>query len=269
MRADRDSKHWANVMWCPQCGQDVPGVTLSMSGRMSCARCGRPLSPDSSHDNRGASLAETAAHGVDLGTARNAARNGSYEDWQVDQHVRQVQAKAGRWHRVDRARPMPVSPSMLAPHFQYASRTRPPKKLKRKSTAPQRSSFVAWTVLALGLMALACGAALLACALLQERDELWSLGVPVAAGGQVGLLLGLALQLERVWQNSRYAARKLEQVDSQLAQLERATSMMHVTHGSAAQAFYAHLAHDAPAEVLLADLKGQLDLLAAEVSRRG
>jgi hypothetical protein len=240
-----------------------------MSGRMSCARCGGPLAAPDVQSQRGAGLAEAAAHGVDLGSTPSDAPGSRYEDWWLDQQVRNVQAKAGRWHRVDRARPLPAASSAHAPHWHsHAGRARPPRRTKKRATPGQRSSLLAWTVLALSLMAFACGAALLVCSLVQQREDLWNLGVPVAVAGQIGLLLGLALQLERIWQNSRYAVRKLDEVDSQLCELERVTSMMHVTHGSAAQAFYAHMAHDAPPAVLLADLKGQLDLLAAEVGRR-
>jgi hypothetical protein len=127
---------------------------------------------------------------------------------------------------------------------------------------------MAWVALALGLMAFACGTALLVLSHLSRRDELWTLGLPVAIGGQVGLLVGLVLQLERIWQNSRYAARKLDRVDAQLYELERAASVASVTHGTAAQAFYTHLADGANPHLMLADLKGQIDLLAAELGRR-
>ncbi len=143
-----------------------------------------------------------------------------------------------------------------------------PRRHKRRARPPGRGSLLAWTVLSLGLMAFACGAVLLAWSFVAHRPQLWNLGMPITVGGQVGLLLGLVLQLERIWQNSRYAARKLDEVDSQLHHLERATTMLNVTHSSAAQAFYAHMADDADPQMLLADLKGQLDLLARSMSRR-
>ena len=127
---------------------------------------------------------------------------------------------------------------------------------------------MAWGVLSLGLMTFACGAVLLGWSFVENRPELWRLGMPIAVAGQVGLLLGLVLQLERIWINGRDAARKLEQVNSQLHHLEQTASMLGVTHGTAAQAFYAHMADEANPHMLLADLKGQLDLLAASISKR-
>ena len=90
----------------------------------------------------------------------------------------------------------------------------------------------------------------------------------MTVAGLVWLVLGIVLQLERIWQNSRHAVRKLDQVKSQLNHLERTTTMLGTTHGSAAQAFYAHMAEQADPQYLLADLKGQLDLLALSISRR-
>jgi hypothetical protein len=94
------------------------------------------------------------------------------------------------------------------------------------------------------------------------------MGLPIAVGGQVVLLLGLALQLERIGQGSRKAADKLEHVDEQLHNLHQATTMLGNTHGSASQAFYTHLAEGANPQMLLADVKSQLDMLAMRMAQQ-
>jgi hypothetical protein len=43
---------------------------------------------------------------------------------------------------------------------------------------------------------------------------------------------------------------------------------MSVTHSAPAQSFYAHMAGGASPQLLLADLKGQLDLLAVRMSEQ-
>jgi hypothetical protein len=193
----------------------------------------------------------------------------SFEDWEIDQTFRHLQARVGSWKRVDQSAetsqpsPSPTSQWRVDGSHASVSGPHPPK-----SRAPRRSSWLAWSVLSLGLITVACGAVVLTGSLVENRPELWSLGMPVAVAGQVGLLLGLALQLERLWRNGRYAARRLEQVDSQLHHLEHTTSMLGLTHSSAAQAFYVHMADEANPHMLLADLKGQLDLLAASMSKR-
>jgi hypothetical protein len=131
-----------------------------------------------------------------------------------------------------------------------------------------RTGGMAWFVVSLGLTGLICGVALLLGSTVTGRGTLWTLGLPIAVGGQVVLLLGLALQLERIGQGSRRAADKLDHVDEQLYDLQQATSLLGTTHSSASQAFYAHLAEGANPQMLLADVKSQLDLLAMRMSQR-
>ena len=118
------------------------------------------------------------------------------------------------------------------------------------------------------MIAVSGGALLVGCSLVENRLDLWNRGLPILVVGQAVLLMGLIVQLERIGQNGRNAVRKLEQVDGQLQDLERAATRLNVTHGSAAQAFYAHMADQTNPEMLLADLKGQLDLLTTTMSKR-
>ena len=76
------------------------------------------------------------------------------------------------------------------------------------------------------------------------------------------------MRLDRVWQNGTEALHQLSEVDSQLHRLERTTAMMCISHGPAAQAFYAHRTDESNPQVLVAELQGQLDLLARSMSRR-
>jgi hypothetical protein len=139
----------------------------------------------------------------------------------------------------------------------------------RKITTPAtRSSFFAWLFLSFGLMAFLCGIVLLVWSVVGLRGELWDLGMPITVVGQAGLLLGLILQLERIWQGNRYTAHKLEHVDKQLDDLRQTASILGMSHSSASQAFYSHLTQGASPHILLADLKGQLDLLAVKMSDR-
>jgi hypothetical protein len=89
--------------------------------------------------------------------------------------------------------------------------------------------------------------------------------VPVILAGQISLLLGLVLQLDRIWRDSRRAAAKMETVDEEIHDLKTAASLLGTTHGPSS-AFYAHWAGGAGPEVLLSDLKSQLDLLAVKLS---
>jgi hypothetical protein len=114
-------------------------------------------------------------------------------------------------------------------------------------------------------MALACGGSLLGWATLTGRQELWAFGAPIALGGQIALVAGLICQLERLWSDSRLAARRLEKVDAELHELRTTTTLLGAVHGPSA-AFYSHLAVGAAPSLLLSDLKGQLDILAARLA---
>ena len=79
--------------------------------------------------------------------------------------------------------------------------------------------------------------------------------------------MGLVLELDRIWRNSHWASDRLETVDEQLHDLKAATSLLGTSHGPSGP-FYAHWAGGAGAEILLGDLKGQLDLLAEKLARQ-
>ncbi len=65
---------------------------------------------------------------------------------------------------------------------------------RRTSAARQRASLLVWSLVGCGIMAFVCGAVLLAWSLITNRGELWTLGMPICLGGQLGLLLGLMFQ---------------------------------------------------------------------------
>ena len=116
-------------------------------------------------------------------------------------------------------------------------------------------------------MTFMCGAVLLGWSFVAGRGELWSLGLPLTLAGQAGLVLGLILQLESLWQSNRDTSGTLNELDAQLRDLRHATTLLSTTHSSSAQSFYAHMAEGASPQLLLADVKGQLDLVASQLAR--
>jgi hypothetical protein len=127
---------------------------------------------------------------------------------------------------------------------------------------------VGWCLLGLGLMAFTCGTCLLIGSWIEERSELWTLGVPIAIGGQIGLFMGLVLQLERIWQSSRQTVLQLETVDAQLRRLERATSDWTAHHGTATQAFANHVTEPPTRGAPVTLLQGQQDRYATRKDRQ-
>ncbi len=113
------------------------------------------------------------------------------------------------------------------------------------------------------------GASLLAWSLTIGQLEMWRIGLPLMLGGQVVLLLGLVLQIDRLRRESREAAARLGNVHRRLDDLNTAATLLESSHGPGARSFYSHFAGGASPQLLLSDLKSQLDLLALKIAREG
>jgi hypothetical protein len=126
---------------------------------------------------------------------------------------------------------------------------------------------VTWLALAVGTTGFVCGGVLVGWSLVAGRQELWNIGLPVALVGQIALLAGLVLQLDRLWRDNRESAAKLDNVDDQLHELKATTTLLGTAQGPAATTFYAHFAGGASPQLLLTDLKSQIDLLAMRIAQ--
>ena len=115
-------------------------------------------------------------------------------------------------------------------------------------------------------MAFTFGAVLAGWSLIANRPDLWSIGLPTVLGGQAVLLLGLIFQLEGLWHTHRRTHRVLDDLDERMAELKRATTLMTTAYNTPSQSFYTHMADGATPQMLLADLKGQLDLIALKMA---
>lgn len=251
-------------MWCTHCRQDVPGIFSVETGRYRCPRCAESFAPAAPP-----SSPATAPSPVRCDGGEAAELHGphvpSFDDWECDEQLRHVErlltsrSKAGyeRHLRVDGSHASSAAP---VPTWQRWEEQR------RQGRRPRGLSLV-WPLLTAGMMAFVCGGTLVGWSLWTGRTELWNVGLPIALLGQLALLGGLVLQLERMWAASRETASKLEHVDDELQDLKSTTSLLSSQEGAGSHAFYAHLAGGANPQLLLADLKSQLDLLAVKLSR--
>jgi hypothetical protein len=138
---------------------------------------------------------------------------------------------------------------------------RPPRPL-RLYRPPSRSSIISWCSLGTGLAGFVCGSVLLGWSLLGGRPELWNIGETITLASQVGLLIGLVLQLDRIGQDRGQTAARLTRLDQQVETLH--TTVMPGTPGPPAPNFATQGARPASEdEALLAELQSKLDRLAS------
>ena len=265
-----------NTMWCGPCKQDVRGVASATDGNYRCPRCAEVLdarAPARSAPD-GAQAVESRAG--DPGSRASGAKTRVlppplYDGWEADEQLRHIDSILRK--------ESPPSTKQKAAHNReilrldqahaVGGRHRPPVRKPIPTTHPSGagSAALTWTALSLGITTLVCGSVLLGWSLVTDRADLWAIGTPIALVGLVGLLIGLILQLDRLWQDNRRAVTKLDRLDNQLHDLRTTTSLLSTTHSSPATAFYAHMAEGANPQLLLADLKGQLDLLSVRLGQ--
>ncbi|MCI0334906.1 MAG: hypothetical protein L0228_16975 [Planctomycetes bacterium] len=266
-------------MWCSQCHQDMPAVAHAATGRLVCSRCQRPMA-----GRKAANVTPICDDGIALdepGAAAAAAPPIRTDDWSARQRSRELERKLRR--------PTSIGVTTASSTRHSSRRLDPPQNLfdqiehvttpailtgapPSTTATPLRSrrtvsgQVFAWLVVALGTIALIAGIGLIAWSLSVNQMIYWNLAIGLALGGQGALILGLVLVVSRLWRTSRFAACKLQEVHARLAQLQHTTDALTAMRSGGAPAFYyADLVRGASPQMLLSNLKGQLDQLATRV----
>lgn len=274
-------------MWCKECQQDVPGVAAAEEGKYACPRCGLELNVSAcraSHSGPAkqacAGPAESSAPADEPIVTITPEPPPISDTWELEEQLRHIErvlavnkldgkrtaAKGAAKGTSRRIRVDAAHAERPKRHARVRRKTRPRRHLPREG-ATSWLPFLTWSLLSLGSMALACGGVLVGWSMATGRDDLWSIGTPIVLVGQLVLLMGFILQLDRLWQHSRDASAKLDHVDRRLDELNTTTSLLGTSHSSPAVSFYSHMAAGANPQLLLSDLKGQLDLLATKISQ--
>lgn len=175
-------------MWCTSCRQDVPGLASTEGREYRCARCGTVVCEPAA-----ASIGERIAPldaSADDGSA-NLRPPAPYDPWEVNEALRHVERVLEAGRRVaaplDHDRRLRFDPTELSRRHVSAGVG------VAQEQRPSIAKTLAWFCLACGVMALACGAALMTWSLAGHRPALWTLGLPVALAGQLTLVVGLLL----------------------------------------------------------------------------
>ena len=254
-------------MWCSHCQQDVPAVANAAdTASICCARCGQSRS--SGAIERGGGSAEPVT--VASESADEPIDFVELTDWELDRQCQRVDRITGSLQVVI---PRPCTDEKTTgpnlhrfdgtPHRTPHRHVMPHRADRRRSRLQTWCAWAAWSV---GMMAFVCGGIVLAVAVIQSRPELWSTGLPLVLFGQALLLFGIILQLDRLSHADRQTQQALGRLDEQIVEIQHAATLLGITHSAPGQSFYLHLAQGAPPQALLADLKGQLDLLANQLA---
>lgn len=255
-------------MWCKNCQQDVPAIASPEEQVPRCAKC------HSSFD--GGEAAESPATDAGKPAWRASSSRGfesgwldkpTLDDWELDEDLheteRLVASLAGRSAPADTSLRIDAAHRAAPGNIPAA---RPVRHQSSRPAASGSSSLFSWFLLSVGLMAFVFGGVLLGWSFATDRADLWRIGMPFAMAGQAALIIGLVFQLDGLSKSNRTASNALEELDVQLDELRHTTSLLSTTRSSPSQSFYLHMAEGASPKLLLADLKGQLDLLAERMA---
>ncbi|WP_252853777.1 hypothetical protein [Aeoliella straminimaris] len=246
-------------MWCQHCGQDVPAITATAGMPAECSRCGRPMHRKSAEANQ-----------TDTATETNVS-----EEWSTERRLRHI----GRSLRT----PLSVTQrsvegdvalhwvdTVALPAGGEVSRERPvstdySRAARARRNSDRRMQLVAWLALVLGLGLAVGGAVLMGMGMFGEEPRFWQWGVGVALTGQAVLIGGLVRVLTSLWNASRTAARRVVEMQQELAEVGRTAEAIIAQRPGGPSGFYGELARGASPALLLANLKGQIDHLATRL----
>lgn len=269
-------------MWCSNCQQDVPAIGQPGTNKCVCTRCQRVLRPPHAVQicEAGIALDERPQLAATPASPAATAPPFATDDWDLRRRNREL----GRKLRHDLGRPRPRSavntlsplnrslPDNLFDELQRV--TAPTLSMPTEADLSQRSvqsrrpeggQFMAWVTAFCGAGVLGAGLGTVSWSLSAGRADTWNLALGLTLMGQGILIFGLVLIMARLWRNSRYASSKLIDVHSQLSQLQHTADAL-TSMRSGAPAFYAELVRGASPQMLLSNLKGQLDQLATRIS---
>jgi hypothetical protein len=279
-------------MWCKGCRQDVPALRSGDMQPLRCPRCGEAVcadsnqtanvavKPDEPSEYDGWELDQRLLHiqralqggkgaNPDLRGNGDCSDSGPNENGTVPFAGFHAAGKASRKSETARREPVRFDEPQAGPPSRHVVTSNQSRMKRKKAVRRQRSvsGVFTWLVISLGAMSLACGGMLLIWSLAGGRPELWNIGLPPALIGQIVLLVGLVLQIDRLWYDSRQASAKLDDVDQQIHELTSTTMLLGANQNPVSATFYSHLAGGAAPRLLLTDLKSQLDLLAMRIAQ--
>ncbi|MEN1681959.1 MAG: hypothetical protein AAGJ46_20445 [Planctomycetota bacterium] len=248
-------------MWCRHCQQDTPAVAQGSKDVVRCARCQQPTGEQ--------------AGGVRVDAAEAAAS----APWTVSELL--GPADEERLQSIERqlrsCRGLSAGQSSPKPSWRF---DRPEATLPTAEPSPRRnaaappsapratsrsSQLAAWLIALAGALMLGGGISLMGWSLFGGRPVLWNWGVGASLAGQGLMIVGLVQLLANLWTAGREATGRLITLHYEIRRLQRTADGLAGLRTATPSAFYADLSRGASPQVLMANLKGQLDAMSARV----
>lgn len=253
-------------MWCRHCQQEVPAMGSSSATGLRCARCHRGSEPAPTKlrvdTSSSASVEPTSQATAYPALSETGARRA------IDRALRSAQATVSAGAATHTLR-FDLAQTGLQPEHKTSRSTNSRPRPTASRTAPRGPSasgqFIAWTLAAVGATTLGLGIGFITWSIMGDRVDLWTPGLAATLTGQGLLIVGLLQIMANLWSADRQAAYRLSQVHDELRQLRRATEEAAGRHASSATQFYADVARNAGPEMLVGNLRSQLDQLAARL----
>ena len=295
-----------DAMWCRHCQQDVPALARGANGPLVCPQCECDLPPFTA--KQGSSKKVTANQGTTSGdmlsdagialdsydekNSESPPRLDVFDQDELRQQLQRIGRKLGPTRGKKGARShLCAAPSgpfrQMAPDpfFPRIDWTHRPTALPELSDAdlaavsyhssqePSRSAKTpgAWLVsllLMCGLAGIAGGIGLLAWSATTRFAPAWQWGMTTTIASQGILIAGLVWMATRLWRNSRRVNRQLQGIDRQLGEIQYQTSFGSDRRATSSGPYYDHFARGASSQMLLANLRWQLEQLSARIMSR-
>ena len=259
-------------MWCSNCQQDLPAIATPDDDKVRCTVCRQEITPREAAERSKPSVNNVplAADNVPAAVPEWAFVERppiDFEVWRWDDDLLEAERLLQTYKSSSSAGPSARAAVNVRTKRVDASHFPSSAIIRSAGRTPSRFAFLAWGVLSLGVMAFVFGGALLGWSIWTGRQQLWTLGLPFALGGQAALILGLVLQLDGLWQSNGQATHALQDVEEQIDELRQTTALLASSQGDPSDGFYAHIAEaNAAPNLWLHGLKGQLDVLARRLA---
>lgn len=149
----------------------------------------------------------------------------------------------------------------LGADSQLRSITRRSSRAVDESSQSSIVSRLIGLLLVLGVIGFSAGIGLLVWAVGFGLPDTWQWGITMTIAAEGVLICGMVWMAGRLWHNSRRLNEQLHGVDHQLVHLAQQAG----NSAAGSQHFYAHFHQGASSQMLLTNLRGQIDQLASRL----